>query len=190
MPKVALTEEEVVNKIPRFYREEARINELRKMNKALPIIAETKKKQLMVRVDKINPAEILSKRTRVKTNAPSYNSNKTDVIGQEEAKKVVEAVKSGVPILVPRVVKNKQTKTLSLINKGITSANKALLVEHVVQEKEEGNVIRQEKEKESQKHVEEKNTDADVSVKLIKNNFIYVNYLVIFSKSTGSCFQH
>ena len=125
MPKVALTEEEVVNKIPRFYREEARINELRKMNKALPIIAETKKKQLKVRVDKINPAEILSKRTRVKTNAPSYNSNKTDVIGQEEAKKVVEAVKSGVPILVPRVVKNKQTKTRSLINTGITSAKQS-----------------------------------------------------------------
>lgn len=125
MPKVALTEEEVVNKIPRFYREEERINELRKMNKALPIITETKKKQLKVRVDKINPAEILSKRTRVKTNAPSYNSNKTDVIGQEEAKKVVEAVKSGVPILVPRVVKNKQTKTRSLINTGITSAKQS-----------------------------------------------------------------
>tara|TARA_A200000159_G_scaffold154960_1_gene168288 strand:- start:1116 stop:1640 length:525 start_codon:yes stop_codon:yes gene_type:complete len=125
MPKVALTEEEVVNKIPRFYREEERINELRKMNKALPIITETKKKQLKVRVDKINPAEILSKRTRVKTNAPSYNSNKTDVIGQEEAKKVVEAVKSGVPILVPRVVKNKQTNTRSLINTGITSAKQS-----------------------------------------------------------------
>lgn len=125
MPKVALTEEEVVNKIPRFYREEERINELRKMNKALPIITETKKKQLKVRVDKINPAEILSKRTRVKTNAPSYNSNKTDVIGQKEAKKVVEAVKSGVPILVPRVVKNKQTKTRSLINTGITSAKQS-----------------------------------------------------------------
>ena len=125
MPKVALTEEEVVNKIPRFYREEERINELRKMNKALPIITETKKKQLKVRVDKINPAEILSKRTRVKTNAPSYNSNKTDVIGQEEAKKVVEAVKSGVPILVPRVVENKQTKTRSLINTGITSAKQS-----------------------------------------------------------------
>jgi len=125
MPKVALTEEEVVNKIPRFYRKEERINELRKMNKALPIITETKKKQLKVRVDKINPAEILSKRTRVKTNAPSYNSNKTDVIGQEEAKKVVEAVKSGVPILVPRVVKNKQTKPLSIINEGITSAKQS-----------------------------------------------------------------
>ena len=35
-----------------------------------------------------------------------------------------------------------------------------------------------------------KNINADVSVKLIKNNFIYVNYSVIFSKSTGSCFQH
>lgn len=124
MPKVALTAREVVKKIPRFYREEERMNKLRKMGKALPTIAETNKKQLMVRVDKINPAKILSKRTRVKTNAPSYNINKTEVIGQEQAKQAVKAVKSGVPLVVPRVVLDK-TKNPVFINKGIISAQQS-----------------------------------------------------------------
>ena len=125
MPKVALTAREVVNKIPRFYRKEERINQLRKMGKALPTIAETNKTQLMVRVDKINPAEILSKRTRVKTNAPSYNINKTEVIGQEQAKQAVKAVKSGVPLVVPRVVLDKKTKKPIVRNEGITSARQS-----------------------------------------------------------------
>lgn len=128
MPKVALTEREVVDKIPKLYREQERRKHLANMGRALPSIAETKKKQLMVRVDKINPAEILSKRTRVKTNAPSYHikfDDRTEVIGQKEAKKAVKAVKSGVPLAVLRVVRDGKSKKPIVINEGITSARQA-----------------------------------------------------------------
>ena len=125
MPKVALTEKEVVDTIPKFYRQKERREHLAKIGRALPTIAETKKKQLVVRVDKTSPADILSKPTRVKTNAPSYNINKTEVIGQEQAKQAVKAVKSGVPLVVPRVVLDKKTKKPIFRNEGITSAQQS-----------------------------------------------------------------
>ena len=128
MPKVALTEREVVDKIPKFYREQERRKHLAKMGRALPSIAETNKTPIMVRVDKTSPADILSKPTRVKTNAPSYHikfDDRTEVIGQKEAKKAVKAVKSGVPLAVPRVVRDGKSKKPIVINEGITSARQA-----------------------------------------------------------------
>jgi len=121
MQKVALTEKEVVGNIPKFYRQKERREHLAKIGKALPPIAENKKKKLMVRVDKTSPANILYKPTRVKTNAPSYNIIKTEVIGQKQAKQAVKAVKSGVPLVVPRIVLDKKTNKPILRNEGITS---------------------------------------------------------------------
>lgn len=127
MPKVALTEREVVDTIPKFYRQKERREHLAKMGRALPTIAETNKTPIMVRVDKTSPGVILSKPTRVKTNAPSYHikfDDRKEVIGQEEAKKAVKAVKSGVPLAVPRV-RDGKSKNPIVINEGITSARQA-----------------------------------------------------------------
>tara|TARA_B000000441_G_C21529401_1_gene225131 strand:- start:389 stop:553 length:165 start_codon:yes stop_codon:yes gene_type:complete len=53
-----------------------------------------------------------------------------------------------------------------------------------VDEEEKGNVARQENEEESQKHVEGKriDADADAGAELIKNNFIYLNFSLIYIK--------
>ena len=125
MPKVALTEREVVAQIPKLYRKKERRKHLENMGRALPSIAETNKTPLIARVENINPADILGKKRPAKTYAPIYtNSSKPEVIGQNEAKKAVKAVKSGVPLAVPRRVQDRNTglKTSIVRNEGITSA--------------------------------------------------------------------
>ena len=138
MQKVALTEREVVDKIPTFYRKQERRKHLANMGRALSSIAETNKTPLIARVENINPADILGKKRPAKTYAPIYtNSSKPEVIGQNEAKKAVKAVKSGVPLAVPRTalemfirrgrkqfrrVQDRKTKTSIVRNEGITSA--------------------------------------------------------------------
>ena len=123
MQKVALTEKEVVDKIPKFYREQERRKHLANMGRALSSIAETNKTPLIARVENINPADILGKKRPAKTYAPIYtNSSKPEVIGQNEAKKAVKAVKSGVPLAVPRVVLDGNSKKPIVRNEGIISA--------------------------------------------------------------------
>ena len=123
MQKVALTDKEVVHKIPKFYREQERRQQLANMGRALPSIAETNKTPLIAKVGKINPAAILGKKRPAKTYAPIYtNSSKQEVIGQNEAKKAVKAVKSGVPLVVPRRVQDRKTGTSIVRNEGIISA--------------------------------------------------------------------
>jgi len=123
MQKVALTKREVVAQIPTLYRKKELRKHLENMGRALPSIAETNKTPLIARVENINPADILGKKRPAKTYAPIYtNSSKSEVIGQDAAKKAVKAVKSGVPLAVRRHVEDRKTKTPIVINKGITSA--------------------------------------------------------------------
>lgn len=100
-----LTEREVVSRIPKFLREKERIEDLKKRGKALPTIAESDKpKTIKTDFGRISPVDIMRRR-RIKTHAPVYHTTfgGKEVIGQSEARKVIKAVKSGVPIVVPKI---------------------------------------------------------------------------------------
>ena len=132
-----LTEREVVSRIPTFLREKDRIEDLAKRGKALPTIAESDKpKTIKADSGRISPMDIMRRR-RIKTHAPVYHSSFDDgkeVIGQSETRKVIKAVKSGVPIVVPKInpewaklpkYARRKNKDIMLRNEGITSVRQA-----------------------------------------------------------------
>lgn len=131
-----LTEKEVVRRIPKWFREKERIEDLKKRGKALPTIAESNKPKIIKVVeDRTGPANIMGRR-RIKTHAPVYHTTfgGKEVIGQSEASKVIKAVKSGVPIVVPKINPEwaelpqharDKNKHIMLRNEGITSARQA-----------------------------------------------------------------
>jgi len=128
------TEREVVSRIPNFFRRKERREKLEKRGKALPTIAESNKPKLIKVVeDRASPADIMGRR-RIKTHAPIYHTTfgGKEVIGQSEVSKVIKAVKSGVPIVVPRInpewaklPQHERRQGNIFRNEGITSARQA-----------------------------------------------------------------
>jgi len=101
---VAITKQELISKIPKSIRKQER--RLR-LGIGLPRINESQS----TTVERINPMQILLKKTRTKTHPPKFTSKSTDfteVIGEEAVKKAKKAINSGVPIAQPRWVKNKK----------------------------------------------------------------------------------
>ena len=128
------TEREVVSRIPNFFRRKERREKLEKRGKALPTITESNKPKLVKVVeDRASPADIMGRR-RIKTHAPIYHTTfgGKEVIGQSEVSKVIKAVKSGVPIVVPKInpewaklPQHERRRGKVWRNEGITSARQA-----------------------------------------------------------------
>jgi len=130
------TETEAMRRIPKVLREKERIEDLKKRGKALPTIAESNKPKIIKVVeDRSSPADLMRQR-RIKTHAPVYHTTfgGSDVIGESEADKVIEAVKSGVPIVVPKInpewaklpkYARRKNKRIMFRNEGITPARQA-----------------------------------------------------------------
>jgi len=128
------TEREVVSRIPNFFRRKERREKLEKRGKALPTIAESNKPKIIKVVeDRASPADLLRQR-RIKTHAPIYHTTfgGKEVIGQSEVSKVIKAVKSGVPIVVPKInpewaklPQHERRRGKVWRNEGITSARQA-----------------------------------------------------------------
>ena len=109
---------------------------MKKRGKALPTIAESDKpKTIKTDFGRISPVDIMRRR-RIKTHAPVYHTTfgGKEVIGQSEARKVIKAVKSGVPIVVPKINPEwaelpqharDKNKDIMFRNEGITSARQA-----------------------------------------------------------------
>ncbi len=121
-----VTEKELIKKVPGVIR---RREQERLLGTGLPTIRES---PLRSTVDRIKPESVLSKR-RIKTYPPSYSNQdgRKEVIGQKQAQDAIRAIRSGVPIVIPKInptwvklQKHAQEENVGqkYRNEGITSA--------------------------------------------------------------------
>ena len=94
-----VTEQELIKKIPTIIRKK---EQKRLLGTGLPTIRES---PLPSTVDHINPESVLRKKSRILTHPPSYSKQdeRPEVIGQKQAQDAIRAIRSGVPIVIPKI---------------------------------------------------------------------------------------